>query len=151
MGEQNKARSAGVRLAQYAAIRSNRRTHGETEIHSLTSARQWLSTASGTTLPAEEAALLAEVVAGWLDPDAEMFMQFPPIIIANLARGGQPTAGLLVARALFQVFWRDGRGRHIVRPVHVRTFLARCNKGTRGRRRDSHDRPVVRTCVYRKP
>jgi hypothetical protein len=60
-------------------------------------------------LPADEAALLADVVAGWLDPNAEMFMQFPPVIIANLARGGQPAAGLLVARALFQVFWRNGR------------------------------------------
>jgi hypothetical protein len=60
-------------------------------------------------LPADEAALLADVVAGWLDPDADMFMQFPPVIIANLARGGQPAAGLLVARALFQVFWRNGQ------------------------------------------
>jgi hypothetical protein len=60
-------------------------------------------------LPADETASLADVVAGWLRPYAAFFMQFPPAIISNLARGDQPTAALLVARALFQVFWRDGR------------------------------------------
>jgi hypothetical protein len=60
-------------------------------------------------LPADEAAALADVVAGWLRPDAPFFMQFPPAIISKLARGGQQAAALLVARALFQVFRRDER------------------------------------------
>lgn len=60
-------------------------------------------------LPADEAVSLADIVAGWLCPDAPFFMQFPPAIVSNLARGGQPAGALLVARALFQVFHKDGR------------------------------------------
>ena len=60
-------------------------------------------------LPALEAASLADVAAGWLRPDAPFFMQFPPAIVSNLARGGQPAAAQLLARALFQVFRRDGQ------------------------------------------
>lgn len=62
-----------------------------------------------SALPADDAAALAEVVAGWLHPGVEMFLQFPPAIVANLARGGQASAALVVARALFQVFRKDGR------------------------------------------
>ncbi|WP_314957194.1 hypothetical protein [Bradyrhizobium cosmicum] len=60
-------------------------------------------------LPTNEAALLADVIAGWLRPDFALVLQFPPVIIEKLARAGEIDAALKVAAAFFQVFDTGGR------------------------------------------
>ncbi len=59
-------------------------------------------------LPADEAATLADVIAGWLTPETAHFQASPHKIIATLAQTGHAEAALRVAEAVFQVFQRDG-------------------------------------------
>lgn len=61
------------------------------------------------TLPADDAAMLADTIAGWLMPGARLFFLHPATIMKNLARGGQGAPALRIAAAFFQVFSRDGR------------------------------------------
>lgn len=59
-------------------------------------------------LPADEAAPLADVIAGWLTPATAHFQAAPHKIIATLAQAGYAEAAFRVAEAVFQVFQRDG-------------------------------------------
>jgi hypothetical protein len=60
-------------------------------------------------LPAKEASDLAEVVAGWLTPEALLRHAAPHALIAALARAGFAHAALKIMGATFQVFEREGR------------------------------------------
>jgi hypothetical protein len=60
-------------------------------------------------LPADDAAMLADTIAGWLVPGTRLFFLQPATIMKNLARGGQGATALHIAAAFFQVFSRDGR------------------------------------------
>ncbi|MFB9268375.1 hypothetical protein ACFFWD_35555 [Bradyrhizobium erythrophlei] len=60
-------------------------------------------------LPADDAAMLADTIAGWLMPGARLFFLHPATVMKNLARGGQGAPALRIAAAFFQVFSRDGR------------------------------------------
>lgn len=58
--------------------------------------------------PAEVAAKLTDVVAGWLTPETAHFQAAPHKLIAKLAQAGHAEAALRVAEAIFQVFERSG-------------------------------------------
>jgi hypothetical protein len=60
-------------------------------------------------LPASDAAMLADTIAGWLVPGTRIFLLHPATIMKNLARGGQAVATLSIAAAFFRVFSREGR------------------------------------------
>jgi hypothetical protein len=59
-------------------------------------------------LPPDDAAMLADTIAGWLVPGTRLFLQHPATIMKNLACGGQAAPALRVAASFFQVFLRDG-------------------------------------------
>ena len=60
-------------------------------------------------LPPDEAATLADVAIGWLQPGSEFIgMQAPQDLVRRLAEGGQQDAALSVARALLQLFEQNG-------------------------------------------
>ena len=59
-------------------------------------------------LPADEAAALVDVIAGWLTPETAHFHAAPHKIIAMLAQTGHASAALRVAEAVFRPFERDG-------------------------------------------
>ncbi len=60
-------------------------------------------------LPATEAAELADVICNWLTPNNSPYTAAPHKIIATLAQAGLIEPALRLARALFQVFEREGR------------------------------------------
>lgn len=59
-------------------------------------------------LPADDAAMLVDTIAGWLVPGTRLFLQHPATVMKSLARGGHAEAALHLAGAFFQVFERDG-------------------------------------------
>jgi hypothetical protein len=59
-------------------------------------------------LPADEAAALADVIAGWLTPETAHIQAAPHKIIATLAQAGYADDALRVAEVVFQVFQHEG-------------------------------------------
>lgn len=74
-------------------------------------------------LPAGEAATLADVVEGWLTPEAAPLFASPHAIIATLARAGYVEAALRVTTAVFQVFQRDGEAASFFDPTMYEHYL----------------------------
>ena len=74
-------------------------------------------------LPAGEAATLADVVEGWLTPEAAPLFASPHTIIATLARAGYVEAALRVTTAVFQVFQRDGEAASFFDPTMYEHYL----------------------------
>ncbi|PSO22718.1 hypothetical protein C7G41_33915 [Bradyrhizobium sp. MOS002] len=60
-------------------------------------------------LPADDAAMLAETISGWLVPGERFFLLHPADIMKNLAHAGYGEAALRIAAAFFQVFSEDDR------------------------------------------
>ncbi len=74
-------------------------------------------------LPAGEAAALADVVEGWLSPEAAPLFASPHTIIVTLARAGYVEEALRVTAAVFQVFQRDGEAASFFEPTMYEHYL----------------------------
>lgn len=74
-------------------------------------------------LPATEAAMLADVVEGWLTPESAPHSASPHKIITNLAGEGQAEAALRVTAALFQISHRDGQATTFFDPAMYDHYL----------------------------
>jgi hypothetical protein len=93
--------NASTRAIVVAAIRSlATSTHSDVQLAGVEIA---------AALPADDAAMLAETISGWLRPGVRFFLLHPANIMKNLALAGYGDAALQIAAAFFQVFSKDDR------------------------------------------
>jgi hypothetical protein len=60
-------------------------------------------------LPAAEGALLVDVLESWITPTTDLFTAAPHKIIAKFAAAGDVASAVRVARAVFELYERDGQ------------------------------------------